>query len=184
MMRATTMRIVAPLLASIAMPLLAQSATAPGPMQFPPVADAPAATAPPAAAAPVADAPIRSTLKPAFDPDSDGSRPRQRLVTVFGTEACPKPESKDEIIVCARLPEAEIYRIPKQLRAANNARVSPFQANRNLLLGDASGGAGGSIGSCSAVGAGGMIGCSTRQVDDWARDRAGRMGTEEEVPPQ
>lgn len=128
-------------------------------------------------------APARSTLKPAPDA-SDTSRPRQRLVTVFGTEECPKPTSPDEIVVCARLPDSEIYRIPERLRTANNARVSPFQANRNLLLGDASGGAGGSIGSCSVVGGGGMIGCSRKQVDDWAQDRANRMGTNPEIPPE
>nr|WP_310522143.1 hypothetical protein [Polymorphobacter sp.] len=128
-------------------------------------------------------APVRSTLKPAPEP-GDGTRPRQRLVTVFGTEECPKPTSSDEIVVCARLPDSEIYRIPERLRSANNVRVSPFQANRNLLLGDATGGAGGSIGSCSAVGGGGATGCNQRQIDAWAQDRTSRMGVTEEVPPQ
>lgn len=126
--------------------------------------------------------PAPSTLKPAPAPDADTSQPRQRLVTVFGTEPCPKPTSPDEIVVCARLPDTELYRIPTQLRAANNARVSPFQANRGLLLGDASGGAGGSIGSCSTNGPGGFVGCSQQQVDAWAQDRTNRMGTTEEVP--
>ena len=117
----------------------------------------------------------RSTLKPPPPINADTSQPRQRLVTVFGTEECPKPTSPDEIVVCARLPDSEIYRIPERLRTADNKRVSPFQANRSLLLGDASGGAGGSIGSCSAVGGGGMIGCNQRQVDAWAQDRTNRM---------
>lgn len=139
--------------------------------------------------APVADRTVfaasapRSTLKPPPAPDADTSQPRQRLVTVFGNETCPKPTSQDEIVVCARLPDSELYRIPERLRQADNKRVSPFQANRALLLGDASGGAGGSIGSCSAVGSGGMIGCSNRQVDAWARDRSSRMATTRtEVP--
>ncbi len=137
--------------------------------------------APTATEAP-ATAPGTSMLKPPPAPDADTSLPRQRLVTVFGTEPCPKPSSPDEVVVCARLPDSEIYRIPTPLRSANNVRVSPFQANRNLLLGDASGGAGGSIGSCSVVGTGGMTGCNRRQVDSWARDRANRMGVEEETP--
>lgn len=129
------------------------------------------------------ETPVRSTLKP-LAPAGDGTKPRQRLVTVFGTEPCPKPTSPDEVVVCARLPETEIFRIPTPLRQAEK-RDSPFQANRNLLLGDSSGGAGGSIGSCTAVGAGGMMGgCSRRQVDAWAKDRAGRMGAQEEIPPQ
>lgn len=120
-------------------------------------------------------------LKPAPESAGDGTQPRQRLVTVFGTEECPKPTSPDEIVVCARLPDSEVYRIPQKLRQADK-RVSPFQTNRNLLLGDVAGGAGGSIGSCSANGPGGMIGCSRNMVDAWAQDRANRMGTDEETP--
>ena len=126
----------------------------------------------------------RSTLKPAPPANADTSQPRQRLVTVFGTEECPKPTSPDEVVVCARLPDSEIYRIPERLRTADNRRVSPFQANRSLLLGDASGGAGGSIGSCSAVGSGGMTGCNQRQVDAWAQDRTNRMVTAPVAVPE
>lgn len=122
-----------------------------------------------------------STLKPLPSPEADRSLPRQRLVTVFGTEQCPKPTSPDEVVVCARLPEAEIYRIPAQLRRTET-RQSVFSRNRSLLLGDSAGGAGGSIGSCSAVGPGGMIGCNNRQVDAWAADRTQRMGYNEETP--
>lgn len=141
--------------------------------QLPPPTDASATTTLPAGAP--------TMLKPAPEAVGDGTQPRQRLVTVFGTEPCPKPASADEIVVCARLPDSEIYRIPQKLRLAER-RVSPFQANRSLLLGDATGGAGGSIGSCSAVGAGGMIGCDRKMIDAWAQDRANRMGTDEEVP--
>jgi hypothetical protein len=137
-----------------------------------------------ASAAPGQEAP-RSTLKPPPAANADTSQPRQRLVTVFGTEECPKPTSPDEVVVCARLPDSEIYRIPERLRTADNRRVSPFQANRSLLLGDASGGAGGSIGSCSVVGGGGMIGCSQQQVDAWAQDRTNRMATgRTEIPEE
>jgi hypothetical protein len=137
------------------------------------------------AAPTMAQEPPLSALKPPPAADADTSQPRQRLVTVFGTEECPKPTSPDEVVVCARLPDSEVYRIPKQLRSADNRRVSPFQANRALLLGDVSGGAGGSIGSCSAVGAGGMIGCNQRQVDAWAQDRTNRMSTTRtEIPEE
>ncbi len=145
----------------------------------PTVAQTPPAEAPDHHNAYPASAP--TMLKPAPEAVGDGTQPRQRLVTVFGTEECPKPTSRDEIVVCARLPDSEVYRIPTKLRQAEK-RTSPFQANRNLLLGDATGGAGGSIGSCSAVGPGGMIGCDRRQIDAWAQDRANRMGTDEETP--
>lgn len=158
-------------------PLLLILGLAAGPLfaQMPP---APPATAPETVTLP-AGAP--TMLKPAPEAVGDGTQPRQRLVTVFGTEPCPNPTSADEIVVCARLPDSEIYRIPQKLRLAER-RVSPFQVNRNLLLGDASGAAGGSIGSCSAVGAGGMIGCDRKMIDAWAQDRTNRMGTDEEVP--
>ena len=127
-------------------------------------------------------APPRPTmLKPQDIPAGDGSQPRQRLVTVFGTEACPKPRSADEVVVCARLPESEIYRIPEPLRRAEN-RQSVLTQNRALLLGDGTGGAGGSIGSCSAVGPAGFTGCDRKQVDAWAADRTNRMGYNEPTP--
>lgn len=125
--------------------------------------------------------PRPSILKPADIPTGDGTQPRQRLVTVFGNEACPKPRSADEVVVCARLPESEVYRIPEPLRRAEN-RQSVLTQNRSLLLGDGSGGAGGSIGSCSAVGAAGFTGCDRRQIEAWAQDRTNRMGYNEPTP--
>lgn len=127
--------------------------------------------------------PRPSLLKPADIPSGDGSQPRQRLVTVFGNEACPKPRSADEVVVCARLPETEIYRIPEPLRRAET-RQSVLSQNRALLLGDGAGGAGGSIGSCSAVGAAGFTGCDRRMVEAWAQDRTNRMGYNEPTPKQ
>lgn len=168
-MRATKLLI----LALINTPVLAQSPQPTAPQRpTTEIITAPAATTP-------ASAP--TMLKPSPETAGDGTQPRQRLVTVFGTEECPKPSSPDEIVVCARLPDSEIYRIPEKLRQADK-RVSPMQANRNLLLGDVAGGAGGSIGSCSANGPGGMIGCDRKMIDAWAQDRANRMGTDEETP--
>ena len=158
--------------AAMAAALLAVPGAAQGP--------APAAPAVTKAAKP-APRPGRTTLR---EDSGDGTQPRQRYVTVFGTDACPKPTSTDEIVVCTRLPEAEQYRIPTQLRGTSDRRVSAFEYNRNLLLGDSSGGAGGSIGSCTVNGPGGGIGCNRKQVDAWAQDRAARMGTDEVVPPQ
>jgi hypothetical protein len=129
-------------------------------------------------------APPRPTmLKPQDLPTGDGSQPRQRLVTVFGNEACPKPRSADEVVVCARLPESEVYRIPEPLRRAEN-RQSVLTQNRALLLGDGTGGAGNSIGSCSAIGPAGFTGCDRKQIDAWAQDRTNRMGYNEPTPRQ
>ena len=45
------------------------------------------------------------------------AEPPQRVfnLIVYGDDPCPKGEG-DEIIVCARKPESERYRIPKKLR--------------------------------------------------------------------
>ncbi len=127
-------------------------------------------------------APPRPTmLKPADLPTGDGSQPRQRFVTVFDNEACPKPSSVDEVVVCARLPGSEVFRIPERLRKAET-RQSVLTRNRALLLGDGTGGAGNSIGSCSAIGPAGFTGCDRKMVDAWAQDRTNRMGYNELTP--
>jgi hypothetical protein len=127
-------------------------------------------------------APPRPTmLKPADLPTGDGSQPRQRFVTVFDNEACPKPSSVDEVVVCARLPGSEVFRIPERLRKAET-RQSVLTQNRALLLGDGTGGAGNSIGSCSAIGPAGFTGCDRKMVDAWAQDRTNRMGYNEQTP--
>ena len=100
-------------------------------------------------------------------PPVDTSQPRQRLVTVFGTDICPKPSGPDEIVVCTRLSDVDRYRIPAQVRAGQPAPRSATGTNRKLVLGDSSGGAGGSIGSCSTVGPGGSSGCQFKANEAW-----------------
>lgn len=104
-------------------------------------------------------------------PDADASQPRQRVVTVFGTDPCPKSTDPDEIVVCSRRPDEERYRIPPGVRSAQAKPPGVTSANRKRLLGDASGGAGGGIGSCSANGPGGGTGCTQQQIDAWREDR-------------
>ena len=98
---------------------------------------------------------------------ADTSQPRQRLVTVFGTDACPKSSDPNEIVVCTRRPDEERYRLPPAVRTADGKPQSPFSKNRKLLLGDSTGGAGGGIGSCSAVGPGGASGCQYKANEAW-----------------
>lgn len=92
----------------------------------------------------------------------DGSY-RSRTVQVFGDDPCPKADNPDEIIVCARRPEEERYRIPQALRAEERAaaiaRQDQVGANRAALASGRASATG--IGSCSAVGAGGIIGCTS-----------------------
>jgi hypothetical protein len=87
---------------------------------------------------------------------------RARTVVVFGDDPCPKATNPDEIIVCARRPEEERYRIPKDLReqekAAEIARQDQVGANRAALASGQASATG--VGSCSAAGAGGWTGCT------------------------
>lgn len=39
----------------------------------------------------------------------------ERVLVIFGNDPCPTNASGDEIIVCARRPESERYRIPQQI---------------------------------------------------------------------
>ena len=85
--------------------------------------------------------------------------PQQKLATmlVFGNDPCPR-SSEDEVIVCARQPESERYRIPKQFRGRqyNAARDGSWAGTAKVLeyvsrqgLPD----------SCSPTGSYGQSGC-------------------------
>ncbi|MGL6043342.1 MAG: hypothetical protein ACRC1J_05410 [Sandaracinobacteroides sp.] len=91
---------------------------------------------------------------------------RARTIVVFGEDPCPKASNPDEIIVCARRPEEERYRIPKDLREQERAdaiaRQDQVGANRAALASGQASATG--VGSCSAAGASGWTGC-TRGVD-------------------
>lgn len=89
---------------------------------------------------------------------------RTRTVTVFGNDPCPVAENPDEIIVCARRPEEERYRIPKKLR--DEAREEKMERRDNVparraALVDRRATSTGGPGSCSAIGGAGASGCTT-----------------------
>ncbi len=86
--------------------------------------------------------------------------PRTRSVIVYGDDPCPS-SSNDEIVVCARQPEGERYRIPKRFRGqkAAAAPAGNSWANKAASTEDASRMAAGVPNTCSAVGTGGQSGC-------------------------
>src|SRR3954453_10741630 len=69
-------------------------------------------------------------------------------VIVYGDDPCPRG-NVDEIVVCARKPESERYRIPKNLRGNPHDRSNESWTNRATEL-QYAGRSG--IGSCSPVG--------------------------------
>lgn len=84
--------------------------------------------------------------------------PPERTVSllVFGNDPCPR-SSDTEIVVCARLPESERYRIPKSLRGRKGELAAESWVNRAHDLEYVS--RIGTPNSCSPVGSGGQTGC-------------------------
>jgi hypothetical protein len=92
-------------------------------------------------------------------------------IVVYGNDACP-PGKNDEIVVCAREPESERYRIPKRFRG-KKAEPALGNAWGNKVRGteDASRMAAGLPDTCSAVGSGGQSGCYSHFVTQAAQER-------------
>ncbi|PZU09388.1 MAG: hypothetical protein DI606_13885 [Sphingobium sp.] len=101
--------------------------------------------------------------------------PPQRILnlTVYGEDPCPKSEG-DEIVVCARRPESERYRIPKKLRekpavaggpgwGGQVATMEQVQRNTTPM-------------GCSPVG-GANTGCYAQMMAQWFAERR-RMQSE------
>ena len=96
---------------------------------------------------------------------------RQIHITVYGEERCPTPRD-DEIVVCARRPEEERYRVPPNLRQRpDRPAETSWQARNEALEEDAR-----TMrpNSCSVVGTGGQGGCTNAMVRQWYAERRGR----------
>ena len=85
------------------------------------------------------------------------ARPAEKIrqVVVYGRDPCPRGRG-DEIVICARRPNSERYRIPRALRDQTPARGGTSWAARARSL-EYVGRTG--IQSCSTVGPGGQTGC-------------------------
>ncbi len=96
---------------------------------------------------------------------------RTTNVVVYGNEACPKAE-EGEVVVCARRPEGDRYRIPKELRNEGDPLSEVAWGARTELLEEAA--RSNLPGSCSVVGSNGQSGCQRQLVDQWYKDRRAR----------
>jgi len=88
-------------------------------------------------------------------------------IIVYGTDPCPR-STDDDVVVCARRPEAERFRIPELLRedGTRQERQSWTKQAEALSTVGATG-----IGSCSAVGPGGASGCAQQEINRAFRER-------------
>lgn len=91
---------------------------------------------------------------------------RIRRVIVYGDDPCPRG-SDDEIIVCARRPDNERFRIPEELRGQDQPDAESWASRAESIeyMGDTG------IMSCSPVGPGGSTGCFEEAVRAWREER-------------
>jgi hypothetical protein len=114
-------------------------------------------------------------------PDAaEGPPQRMASLIVFGNDPCPR-SSNDEIIVCARLPESERYRLPKRFRGKReNAPAVESWSNRVSTLETVS--RVGTPNSCSPVGSAGQTGCYSQFLRQ-AREEQRRASSEAATIP-
>ena len=104
---------------------------------------------------------------------------RTSEIIVYGTDPCPR-STDDEVVVCARKPEGERYRIPERLRVSGS-RQSRQSWAANAKSFETVGATG--INSCSAVGPGGHTGC-LQQIINQARAEQRETVVEGTAPDQ
>ena len=104
------------------------------------------------------------TMPVSAAPAAKSGETRISTLLVFGNDPCPR-STEDEVVVCARQPESERYRIPKQLRGrkynaardgswAGTARMLEYVNSRGLP------------GSCSFNGTAGQTGCFRKFLEE------------------
>lgn len=116
---------------------------------------------------------------PAVPAAAQGNADASRIaeIIVYGDDPCPR-STDSEVVVCARKPETERYRIPERYRQTGprQSRESWAARARSFEYVGRSG-----IQSCSAVGPGGYTGCLQNMIDRARADT--REAKTQDVPP-
>ena len=108
-----------------------------------------------------------------------GTEDKIAEVIVYGNDPCPR-STDSAIVVCARKPESERYRIPERYRETGSRQSREAWANRARSF-EYVGRTG--IQSCSAVGPGGETGCLQNMIDR-AKAESMEAGTKAAPPPE
>lgn len=89
----------------------------------------------------------------------------EKVLIVYGNDPCPTTKAGEEIVVCARKPESERYRIPEDLRTTSPGPTDRWSdRGRSIQTAGAN-----SSSSCSAGGSGAWSPCWSRLMNQ-ARD--------------
>ena len=99
-------------------------------------------------------------------------------IIVYGNDPCPR-STDDEVVVCARKPDSERYRIPEALRVGGSLQSRTAWAERARSF-ETYGRTG--INSCSPVGPAGFTGCTQKLIDQAFRER--REETKADTAPE
>ena len=95
------------------------------------------------------------------------AQPNIAEIIVYGNDPCPR-STDDQVVVCARRPEAERYRIPPKFRPGGTRQETTAWGKKAQAL-ETVGSTG--INSCSPVGPGGFTGCLTQVIKQAREER-------------
>jgi len=103
------------------------------------------------------------------------------VLVIYGDDPCPTNAQGEEIVVCARRPETERFRIPQELR---NMEITPenrsWAVRQQDVLNSSTAAQG--IGSCSTVGPGGQTGCFGQAAAAAKAERQNRERAQQNLP--
>lgn len=118
------------------------------------------------------------TALPIFAPAAAETPARQSTLVVYGNDPCPTSGADNEVVVCARRPEDERYRIPRRIRERQPTETSWAsraegldEENRQMRPN-----------SCSVVGSNGFTGCTSAMIRQWYAERRQRRAEEANIP--
>lgn len=131
----------------------------------------------------LATAALAAIAMTGFAPLPAAAQNSQQVLVIFGDDPCPTTSSGDEIVVCARKPESERYRIPQELRQRTQTPDDMSWSERASSL-EYVGRTG--TQSCSPVGPGGWTGCYDQVMRQAREERRqnNRAGGGYPAPPR
>jgi len=101
------------------------------------------------------------------------------VLVIYGDDPCPTNAEGNEIVVCARRPETDRFRIPQELR---NLEVTPENRSWAVRQQDVLNAGAQGIGSCSTVGPGGQSGCFGQAAAAAKAERQNRERAQQNLP--